>query len=233
MFSPFWVTVWQRVSNNYKLVAQVDFLRLFRTHSSLVQPLTSYVLPYNHRLTHDTYVSSFPCALQSGTTTDSHEHLICPPVQPQTHTRHLCHVLSVRIAVWYNHSVFLDLILSGLFGFRSLGLLSFSINPLGVGLSYFAVDNLRYQGKNLAIRYDATGAKYVAPPPLVNHNSVSSTVFSLFRSLLLPCAYIALPPFVNILHDCKHCSLLADSLLLCCQQLRGRCEGLVHRVRPS
>ena len=63
-------------------------------------------------------------------------------------------------AVWYNHSVFLDLILSCLFGFRSLGPRSFSVDPLGVGLSYFAVDNLRFQGENLAIRFDATGAKY-------------------------------------------------------------------------
>ena len=44
---------------------------------------------------------------------------------------------------------------------------SFAINPLGArcpvlgaGLRYFSVDNLRYRGKNLAIRYDATGAKY-------------------------------------------------------------------------
>ena len=63
--------------------------------------------------------------------------------------------------IWYNHSVFIDLILSGLFGFRALGALAFSVDPLSDGsLSHFAVDNLRYQGRNLAILWDSTGAKY-------------------------------------------------------------------------
>jgi hypothetical protein len=62
--------------------------------------------------------------------------------------------------IWYNHSVFLDLILAGLFGFRTLGPLSFSVAPQAVGLDYFAVDNLRWRGRNLCLRFDATGARY-------------------------------------------------------------------------
>jgi len=63
--------------------------------------------------------------------------------------------------IWYNHSVFIDLILSGLFGFRALGALAFSVNPLSDGsLAFFALDNLRYQGRNLAILWDSTGAQY-------------------------------------------------------------------------
>lgn len=49
---------------------------------------------------------------------------------------------------------------SGLFGFRATGPLTFSLSPLAVGLDYFAVDNVRYQGKDVAIRWDSTGRKY-------------------------------------------------------------------------
>jgi hypothetical protein len=62
--------------------------------------------------------------------------------------------------IWYNHSTFIDLIISALFGFRGNGPKSFSINPQAVGLDYMAVDNLRYHGKDLALVWDRTGSKY-------------------------------------------------------------------------
>ena len=62
--------------------------------------------------------------------------------------------------IWYNHSTFLDLILSVLWGFRSGGPKSFSIDPQAVDLDYMAIDNLRYQGKDLALVWDKNGTKY-------------------------------------------------------------------------
>lgn len=62
--------------------------------------------------------------------------------------------------IWYNHSTFIDLILSCLWGFRGGGSKSFSINPQAVGLDYMAVDNLRYQGYDLALVWDRHGNKY-------------------------------------------------------------------------
>ena len=62
--------------------------------------------------------------------------------------------------IWYNHSTFIDLILSALFGFRALGPLSFSVSPQAVGLDWMAIDNLRYHGKDLAVLWDKDGSKY-------------------------------------------------------------------------
>lgn len=62
--------------------------------------------------------------------------------------------------IWYNHSTFIDLILSVLWGFRSGGPKSFSINPQAAGINYMVVDNLRYQGKDLALVWDKDGSKY-------------------------------------------------------------------------
>ena len=62
--------------------------------------------------------------------------------------------------IWYNHSTFIDLILSALFGFRSGGPKRFSITPLAAGLDWMAVDNLRYHGHDLALVWDRSGRKY-------------------------------------------------------------------------
>ena len=62
--------------------------------------------------------------------------------------------------IWYNHSTFIDLILSALFGFRAGGPNSFSIFPQAAGLDWMAIDNLRYQGHDLSLIWDKGGKKY-------------------------------------------------------------------------
>ena len=80
--------------------------------------------------------------------------------------------------IWYNHSTFIDLIIACLFGFRSLGVGKFSVDPLAVGLDWFALDNLRFQQRNLAVRYDRAGTHYnqgVGLAVLVDGKVVSSS----------------------------------------------------------
>ena len=62
--------------------------------------------------------------------------------------------------IWYNHSTFIDLILSVLFGFRAGGPKSFSLFPQAAGLDWMAIDNLRYQGHDLSLIWDRDGSKY-------------------------------------------------------------------------
>jgi len=64
----------------------------------------------------------------------------------------------------YNHSTFIDIILSYLFGIRAqLSAGDLIIDPtilLASNVKYAAVDNLLYHGKNLAIVWDADGTHY-------------------------------------------------------------------------
>jgi hypothetical protein len=58
------------------------------------------------------------------------------------------------------HLAVIDLIISCMLGFRSLGPGKFSIDPLTIDLDYFALDNWRVKGRNAAVRYDRTGKHY-------------------------------------------------------------------------
>lgn len=61
----------------------------------------------------------------------------------------------------YNHSTFLDLIISGLVGLRTAFGRAFSVMPLvDDSMEYFALDNVAYHGHNLTIAWDPTGARY-------------------------------------------------------------------------
>mmetsp|Transcript_66081 Transcript_66081/g.181141 ORF Transcript_66081/g.181141 Transcript_66081/m.181141 type:complete len:111 (+) Transcript_66081:377-709(+) len=68
-------------------------------------------------------------------------------------------------ALGYNHSLFVDLIITTLVGLRASAAAAgatgaaptLTINPLGVDRRYFALDNLRYHGHDLAIAYDRDG----------------------------------------------------------------------------
>ena len=57
----------------------------------------------------------------------------------------------------YNHSSFIDLIIAALLGLRASTSNALFINPLAVDRKYFALDNLRYRGRNLAIAFDRDG----------------------------------------------------------------------------
>lgn len=62
----------------------------------------------------------------------------------------------------YNHSTFIDLILSGLFGLRfgkGSTLVLNPLVPLGL-LSHFAVDHVKWQGHYLSVVWDADGSHY-------------------------------------------------------------------------
>lgn len=61
----------------------------------------------------------------------------------------------------YNHSTFIDLVLSGLFGLRPRGDATVVINPLlPATATHFAVDHVLYHGKMLAIVWDVDGSHY-------------------------------------------------------------------------
>jgi len=62
----------------------------------------------------------------------------------------------------YNHSTFIDLVLSGLLGLRPRADSSIVLNPLvPLGLlSHFAVDHVKYHGYYLSIVWDADGSHY-------------------------------------------------------------------------
>ena len=63
----------------------------------------------------------------------------------------------------YNHSTWLDLIIEGLIGIRAaLGAL-LVVRPLAdASVSYFALDNLLYHGRNISVLYDPDGARWGA-----------------------------------------------------------------------
>ena len=63
----------------------------------------------------------------------------------------------------YNHSTFVDLVLSGLLGLRAQraeGALV--VNPLvdWAATRYFAADHVKYKGRLLSVFYDADGTRY-------------------------------------------------------------------------
>lgn len=63
-------------------------------------------------------------------------------------------------SVDYNHSTFADLIIQGLVGLRALfGAMFVMVNPLAVGLKYFALDNVAYQKRNVSIAWDEEGSR--------------------------------------------------------------------------
>ena len=85
------------------------------------------------------------------------------PNPPQDLARQLMYGSNNKLkdrGIWYNHSTFIDLILSVLFGFRAGGPKSFSIFPQAAGLDWMAIDNLRYQGHDLSLIWDKDGSKY-------------------------------------------------------------------------
>ncbi|GAA4840100.1 hypothetical protein GCM10025787_21120 [Saccharopolyspora rosea] len=63
----------------------------------------------------------------------------------------------------YNHSTFVDLVLSGLFGVRPQAGDALRLHPLAPqSWDYFAVENLPYHGHNVTVLWDRTGARYGA-----------------------------------------------------------------------
>jgi hypothetical protein len=59
----------------------------------------------------------------------------------------------------YNHSTFVDLIISILVGLRAAASQTLTLNPMiGAATQYFALDNLRYHGRDVAIAFDRTGS---------------------------------------------------------------------------
>ncbi|MGI4826845.1 MAG: MGH1-like glycoside hydrolase domain-containing protein, partial [Janthinobacterium lividum] len=71
----------------------------------------------------------------------------------------------------YNHSTYVDLVLSGLLGIRPHSDNVFEINPLlpppGSAerpILYFALKHLQYHGHDLTVIFDADGSRYHVPP---------------------------------------------------------------------
>jgi hypothetical protein len=62
----------------------------------------------------------------------------------------------------YNHSTFIDLIISGLIGIRARSQNVIDINPsLADGLwEYFCLDGLKYHGHYISVQYDKDGKRY-------------------------------------------------------------------------
>ena len=63
----------------------------------------------------------------------------------------------------YNHSTFVDLILTGLFGLRPKSDEKLDVNPLvpiTSGWAYFCVDRVKYHGRWIRVQWDATGERY-------------------------------------------------------------------------
>ena len=94
---------------------------------------------------------------------------ICKPAHPHTMSSDLCAPANAEVSVrWagYNSATWADLIINVLVGLRTEPVASsertFVLNPLAgrAGLRYFALDNLRFRGANLAIVFDADGQRY-------------------------------------------------------------------------
>ena len=60
----------------------------------------------------------------------------------------------------YNHSTFVDLVLSGLLGVRALKGRNVLINPLLKDASHFAVDHIKCKGRYLSVVWDSDGTHY-------------------------------------------------------------------------
>lgn len=60
----------------------------------------------------------------------------------------------------YNHSTFVDLIITGLLGLRPRERHILEINPLIQSWSYFCLDNILYHNYNITILFDKTGEQY-------------------------------------------------------------------------
>jgi hypothetical protein len=64
----------------------------------------------------------------------------------------------------YNHSSFVDLIISAMIGLRAAAGALVTINPLVASTTrYFAIDSLRYRGVDLAVAFDRDGIGRYAP----------------------------------------------------------------------
>jgi hypothetical protein len=65
-------------------------------------------------------------------------------------------------SVYYNHSTYCDLIITGLVGLRPRADDVVEVNPLipADAWDYFCLDNVPYHGRNLTILYDRTGERY-------------------------------------------------------------------------
>jgi hypothetical protein len=60
----------------------------------------------------------------------------------------------------YNHSTFMDLIISGLVGLRAAFGMLFTVSPLAdSSVEWFALDNVPYHNHNISIAWDAKGVK--------------------------------------------------------------------------
>jgi len=60
----------------------------------------------------------------------------------------------------YNHSTFVDLIITGLLGLRPRERHILEINPLIQSWTYFCLDNILYHNYNITILFDKTGERY-------------------------------------------------------------------------
>ena len=61
----------------------------------------------------------------------------------------------------YNHSTFLDLIIEGLIGLRAMMGDLLLLQPLAdKSVTYFALDNVAYHGRNLSVLWDPQGTRY-------------------------------------------------------------------------
>jgi len=65
-------------------------------------------------------------------------------------------------SVDYMHSTFVDNVLGGLLGVRGQLNQSIVVSPLvdSERMTYFAIDNLKYHGHEVAVAYDPTGSRY-------------------------------------------------------------------------
>lgn len=61
---------------------------------------------------------------------------------------------------YYNHSGFVDPLITGLIGLRPRADNRIELHPLVSGWSYFAIDRLPYHGHTLTIFFDSTGSHY-------------------------------------------------------------------------
>ncbi len=68
---------------------------------------------------------------------------------------------SVNHSEHYNHSAYVDLIISGLLGVRPRADDAVDINPLiPDNWDYFAIEDISYHGRNLSVIWDRTGSRY-------------------------------------------------------------------------
>ncbi|KAF2791678.1 six-hairpin glycosidase [Melanomma pulvis-pyrius CBS 109.77] len=103
-------------------------------------------------------------------------------------------IVGLKRSPHYFHSGFIDLILSGFVGIRACADDVLEVNPLAdASTTYFRADSILYHGHDIAVQWDATGARYGTQGLQVEVDGVVATSSPELTRLSVPIARVAAP----------------------------------------